>query len=119
MPLDQLRGTVGNVRQTIGDVDALDIAPPFIADSAIWIRYTVPRGLGFSDRAGHLTAIIPLTIVMVVASLATLTYVAAAYLLIMAPIALLRFVPAVERRWPFTAADWPLWEVRATGFGGA
>lgn len=116
MPLKQITGTLRNAWGLISNPDLGQLLPPFIVGLLIWMRDTIPRGLGFAERSAHITGVFALAIVMVVSSVGLLTYVAVVYLFIALPIALLRLVPAVERRWPFSAADWPLWTVRKEGF---
>lgn len=118
MPLNQLTGTGRNIMSTIGEASLVDLIPPSFVSIIIWGRDTIPRGLGFASRTGHLTGVIALTIVMIVASATLLTYVAAVYFLIAFPIALLRLIPAVETRWPWDEGSWPLWTVKSTGFAG-
>ena len=118
MPIAQLRGTLANAWATVTGASLADVLPPSIYSTIIWTRDTVPRGLGWADRRAHITGVIALTAVMIIASLSLLTTVAIAYFVVAFPIALLRLVPAVEQRWPWTASDWPLWTVRSTGFGG-
>jgi hypothetical protein len=122
MPLswiaEQTRGTARNVWSTLTGLELGQVFPPFVVDILLFTRDTVPRGLGFASRAGHIGGVISLTLVLIIASLATLTYVAVAYFVIAFPIALLRLIPAVDKRWPLSADNWPLWEVSTLGFDG-
>lgn len=112
-----IRGTARNIASTMKDIELGDLLPPSIVSLIIWGRDTIPRGLGFSNRTGHLTGVVALTIVMIIASATLLTYVAAVYFAVAFPIALLRVFPPVERRWPLSASDWPFWTVKSEGFG--
>lgn len=114
---DQVSGTARNLLST--DVDLIDVLPPSIVGTLLWMRDTIPRGLGFSSRTSHITGVFALAVVMIIASGTFLTVLAIAFVVVMLPIALLRYIPAVEQRWPVTAADWPFWTVKSTGFGGA
>jgi hypothetical protein len=113
-----VRETLGNAAATVGDIELTDLLPPSIASLLIWMRDTIPRGLGFASRTGHITGTVSLAAVMVIASATLLTVVAVVYLAIALPIALLRLVPPVERRWPWGTADWPFWTVKSKGFQG-
>lgn len=119
MPLRQLTGAVRNAASTAGGIGLTDVLPPSIAGTLIWARDTIPRGLGFASRTSHITGVIALTVVMVIASATLLTVAAVAFFLVAFPIALLRLIPAVEARWPLSAENWPLWTVKSTGFGGS
>lgn len=112
MPFDQLRGTVQNILEFLSFASLEELVPPAVYSSLVWIRDTIPRGLGFSDRRGHITGIVGLTVVMIVASLTILTAVAIVYFVIAMAIAVTRFIPAVDDRWPFSASAWPFWEVQ-------
>jgi hypothetical protein len=114
---EQVTGTARNVART--DVDLLDLLPPSIAGTLLWARDTVPRGLGYSSRTSHITGVIALTVVLIIASATVLTFVAVAYFIVAFPVALARYIPAVEARWPLSASAWPFWTVQSTGFGGA
>lgn len=114
---DEAEGTVDNVKGTASQMELVDVLPPSIAGTLIWARDTIPRGLGFADRTKNITGVIGLTFVMIIASATMLTYVAVAYAAIALPIALLRFIPAVDRRWPIDKESWPFWKVQDTGFG--
>ncbi len=113
----QVTGTLANLRVTATTVTLGDLLPPSIVSTLVWARDTIPRGLGFAPRTGHLTGVIALTAVMIIASATLLTAVALAFFAIAFPIALLRFIPAVNRRWPLETGNWPLWDVRSEGFG--
>lgn len=116
--LSQVSGTVSNAWATVTKTDLYDLLPPSIAGTLIWARDTIPRGLGFADRTPHITGVIALTAVMIIASATLLTAVAIVYFVFAFPVALLRLVPAVERRWPWSTSDWPFWTVKSKGFGG-
>lgn len=115
--MTQIKGTLGNVRSGLADIELVDVLPPSVVSTLIWARDTIPRGLGFADRTGHVTGVIALTIVMIVASATLLTVVAVGYFIVAMPIALLRYIPSIEQRWPWTTTDWPFWSVKSEGFG--
>lgn len=111
--ISQISGTLSNIRQVFSGATLQGLLPPSIYSSLIWAVNTLPRGLGFtSSRIQHITGVFALTIVMIIASLTILTYVALAFFVVAFPIALLRLIPAVDRRWPLDEAAWPLWEVQ-------
>lgn len=112
MPFDQLRGTASNVRDFASFTSLQELVPPAVYSTLVWMRDTLPRGLGFSERRRHITGVVGLAVVMIVASFTILTAVAIIFFVIAMPIAILRFIPAVNKRWPLAAADWPLWEVQ-------
>ncbi|MEF8856881.1 MAG: hypothetical protein V5A16_05605 [Haloplanus sp.] len=105
-----------NLWKGSGDASLRELLPPALVDVLLWTRDTVPRGLGFADRTGHLIGTFALALVMVIASLTLLTWLAIAYLIVMLPIALLRFFDAVDSRWPVDESSWPFWTVREEGF---
>ena len=112
MVLKQLTGTLRNIRGLVSGATLQGILPPSVYSILVWIRDTVPRSLGFGSRTQHITGVVALTLVMIIASLTILTAVAIAFFLVAMPIALLRLIPAVEQRWPLSASAWPFWEVR-------
>lgn len=110
---NQIRGTASNVRSLFSSATLKGLLPPSWYSTLIWIRDTLPRSLGFTgSRIKQLTGVVAFSIVLVIASASLLTYVAIVYLIIFGSIGLLRLIPAVHRRWPFSASSWPLWTVR-------
>jgi len=111
MVLNQIRGTIANSGQTIASISLLDLLPPSIVSTLLWIRDTVPRGLGFADRTGHITGVVALTIVLIISSFGLLTVFAIGFFGVAFPLALLRVVPFVNDNWPLSESAWPLWSV--------
>lgn len=111
MVLKQIAGTLRNIRGLVSGATLQGILPPSIYSTLVWVANTLPRSLGFGSRTQHITGVVAFTLVLIIASLTILTAVAIAFFLVAMPIALLRLVPAVEKRWPLSGAAWPLWEV--------
>lgn len=112
-PVRQLRGWLANLWAAITGARLSDVLPPSWLSTLAFIRDSLPRSLGFTNSlTSQLTGVIVFAVVLVVASFTLLTYVAIVYALVFGTVALLRAIPAVNRRWPWTAGDWPLWEVR-------
>lgn len=114
--VDQITGYFRNLWGLVAGFELGELFPPFVVGLLIWTRDTLPRALGFSARDDHITGVIAFTLVLVISSLGILTTVAIYFFIVFWPIALLRLVPAVEARWPFDAASWPLWTVQEEGF---
>lgn len=108
-----------NLWKGVLDTRLRELMPPAVVDVLLWTRDTVPRGLGFADRESHLTGTFALAIVLIIASLSVLTWLAVGYLLVMLPIAVARFSDPIDKRWPVGTKDWPLWELRREGFESA
>lgn len=110
---DQIRGTAGNVRSLFSAATLQGLLPPYIYETLVWIRDTLPRSLGFTgSRIKQLTGVVAFSIVMVLASATLLTWVAVVYLIVFGSLGLLRLIPAVHRRWPVSASSWPFWTVK-------
>ncbi|WP_306055430.1 hypothetical protein [Natronococcus wangiae] len=112
---DEIRGTGGNVKETTRDFKLTHLIPPSILSILVWGRDTIPRGLGFADRTGHLTGVFGLTVVMIIASGTFLTAAAVIYFMIAIWFPLLRLIPTVDDWWPVDESSWPLWEVKDDG----
>lgn len=109
----QAKGTLSNAREAVSDFELGDLLPPWIAQTVVFVRDSLPRSIGFSSTAGEqLTATVTWSVALVVASATILTPVGVVWVLLFGPIALLRLIPAVEERWPLNEQSWPLWEVR-------
>jgi hypothetical protein len=113
MPLKQITGWFGNLRDLYGNLTLRDLLPPSFISLLVFVRDSVPLGLGFTDsNAQFFAGVVRLTVVMVVASLGFLTFVAVVYFPLAMIFVGLRFFPAVDSWWPWSKSDWPLWEVQ-------
>ncbi|GAB6879182.1 hypothetical protein JCM17823_14560 [Halorubrum gandharaense] len=109
----QLAGAWRNFRSAIGGVSAGDVLPPWIATTLAFIADSLPKSMGFtSEPVDQVTALVTWCVALIVASAGILTIVAVGWAVIFGPLALLRFVPAVERRWPVDESSWRMWRVR-------
>lgn len=107
----QVKGWLANVLALFSPSTLEASMPPSVWSTLVFVRDSVPRGLGFTNRRDHIAGVIALTIVMVVSSLGTLTYVAIVYFFLFMPVALLRLWPVVDKYWPFSEKSWPFWSV--------
>lgn len=109
----QIRGTISNVIDTIGSVSPLDLLPPSIRSTLVWTRDMVPRGLGFAaDRGTHFTASWVLFGLLLVTTGWWLTILAVLFFVYSSVAVGIRFIPAVEKRWPVDEDSWPFWTVK-------
>ncbi len=111
--VEQAQGTVDNVTDLYADIEAADLIPPSILSTLVFVRDSLPKALGFTDEAAqHIANVVVFSVVLVVASLTTLTVVAVVFFAIAMPVAVARLVPAVNDLWPVRSGDWPFWEVQ-------
>lgn len=115
MPLSWLReqavGTAANVRRLLSSLSIDDLLPPSVVSTLVFVRDSVPRAFGFGTPEEHITGIVVFSAFLVIASFTLLTFVAVAFFLLAMPIALLRLIPAINKRWPLSAEMWPFWSV--------
>jgi hypothetical protein len=117
-PFRQMWGFLANIGALITGTGLRDVLPPWVAD---WILGTitflvdsVPKAFGFTDTPQeHLLGIVVVSVALVLFSFTTLTIVAVVFAVIATPIALLRFFPAVEQRWPLSSTSWSPWSGRS------
>lgn len=108
----QVSGFYSGVRSYVGTVTFSDVLPPSLVGFLAFVLDAFPKSLGASDTPGQqLSAVLTASVAMIVASLGILTPIGILYAVVYGGIALLRFIPAVDRRWPFSTDSWPFWEV--------
>ena len=108
----QLTGFLANVWRFVFRVDLPDLLPPWIVDTFEFIVDVVPYSLGFTESPFvHLVSVISVSIAITALTFGFATLLAVFFLIGYGAFAVLRFFPAVDKRWPYTASDWPLWEV--------
>ncbi len=91
----------------------MQLLPPSFRSTLIWTRDMVPRGIGFADdRATHFTASWVLLGILLVTTGWWLTVLAIGFFAYSSIAVGIRFIPAVEKRWPFSEGNWPLWTVK-------
>lgn len=109
----QIRGTVSNVFDTFGDISPLQLLPPAFRSTLVWARDMVPRGLGFAeDRGTHFTASWVFFGMLLVTTGWWFTLLAIVYFFASSVAVGIRFIPFVEKRWPFHEGNWPFWTVK-------
>ncbi|ARS90792.1 hypothetical protein [Natrarchaeobaculum aegyptiacum] len=116
MPLSsvirQLRGTVSNITGLVGNLNPIALLPPTVRSSLVWVRDAYPRGLGFADRETHTMSFVAVFGLLLLKTGWWLTILSILYFVLMFPIVVARYIPAVEQRWPFDKDSWPFWTMK-------
>jgi len=111
-PLRQVRGALGTLWAGVTSAGLSEILPPSIVSLLAFVADAGPRSIGFADDPfAQLSGVIVVSAAMVVASFGLLTYAAVAFALLFGPVALVRFIPFIDERWPLASRSWPLWGV--------
>jgi len=108
----QVGGLFDNLRSFVGRFGLQDILPPSVISVIEFIANQIPYALGYtSSPARHFAAVIAVSVAGALASFGFLTVFAVFFAIAYGGLALLRFIPAVGKRWPADESDWPFWEV--------
>lgn len=113
-PFRQVGGAFRNLFGSITTAGLSDLLPPSVVSLIVFVADAGPRSVGFADDPwSQLSAVVVVTVAMVLASFGILTWAAVGFALFFGPPALLRFFPAVDDRWPLSASAWPFWRVNS------
>jgi hypothetical protein len=107
MVLDQLRGFVGNVRESLGMASWEGFLPPSIVSTLKFLGEAVPDAFGFDTPYAQIRGSVVLGILAVLSSVLTLgaTLVFVGVFAVTGFVGIVRHIPIVEEVWPLPEAE--------------